>query len=339
MQTLSLQDALTLVAHVAIDMNEPVMIWGQPGVGKSDGIAQLARNHGMRLVDIRLSQYDSVDLRGFPGIHSATSTTMWYAPSTLPFKTNPLFDDSPPILLFFDEINAASPAVAAVAYQLINDRRCGEHELRDNVRIVCAGNREGDRGVTNRMPLPLANRMTHIEVGVDVDGWCGWAQTAGLPPVGIAFMQFRKPLLSTFDPAKPDKAFATPRTWVKALEYYAANMPEHIKQAAMAGAVGDGPAAEFWAFVNVWSKITPIKDIIKDPLGVELPKEASMQYALTVAVSGAMCADNAKPLHTFLQRFSAEFVVLAWQLATKRDLKLDRTPEFLAFAKKYKVIF
>jgi hypothetical protein len=189
-----------------------------------------------RLCDIRLSQYDSVDLRGIPVPHAGM--TVWHAPITLPFKGNAAFsEDDVPIFLFLDEINSAAPSVAAVAYQLINDRSVGEHRLMDNVRVVAAGNREQDRGVTNRMPTPLANRFTHVEVDVDVNAWCWWAQEEGLPAEGIAFMQFRKNLLSTFDPAKPDKAFATPRSWEKALLYYAdKSMPEHIKQAAMSGA-------------------------------------------------------------------------------------------------------
>lgn len=339
MHTISINDAITLIEEVAINLHEPVMLWGQPGVGKSEMLQQVAVKHSAELVDVRLSQYDSVDLRGFPGVHEATGLTVWHAPSTLPFIGNPHFLDGHPIILFLDEINAAAPAVSAVAYQLINDRRVGEHKLLDNVVVVAAGNREGDRGVTNRMPLPLANRLTHAEIGVDVDTWCEWAQRKGLPSIGVAFMQFRKPLLSTFDPAKPDKAFATPRTWVKALNYYASAMPGHTKQAAMAGAIGDGPAAEFWGFVDVWHKMTPISKILADPEGIELPEEASMTYATTVSVSGALTAKTVKPLHKFLVRLSPEFAVLAWQLAVKRDDGLFSTKEFIDFSQRYKVIF
>jgi hypothetical protein len=267
--------------------------------------------------------------------------TVWHAPVTLPFKGNEMFsEDNVPIMLFLDEINSAAPSVAAVAYQLINDRSVGEHELMDNVVVVAAGNREQDRGVTNRMPTPLANRFTHIEVDVDVDDWCYWAQQAGLAPEGIAFMQFRKPLLSTFDPSKPDKAFGTPRTWEKALNYYVdANMPEHIKQAAMAGAVGEGNAAEFWGFVDVWRNIPKMSDIEKDPDKVPTPEEAAMRYAVAVAISGTMNTKNTKPFNSYLQRMDPEFGVLAWQLALKRDQTICATKEFIDFSKKYRSIF
>lgn len=344
MHTISISAMQDLIKHVGLGMNEPLMFWGQPGVGKTEGVVQVVNQTGGYLVDVRLSQYDSVDLRGLPAADDTTHLTVWHAPSTLPFKGNEKFAhlNDRPIFLFLDEINSAQPATAAVAYQLVNEKRVGEHELMDNVIVIAAGNRDTDRGVTNRMPLPLANRFTHAEITVSVDDWTLWAAGAGLSQVGIAFLNFRKPLLSTFDPSKPDKAFATPRTWEKALRYFAnPDMPASVKQAAMAGAVGTGPAAEFWGFVDVWSKITPISAIIKDPSGVKLPsrEEASMSYAMAVSVSGHMSKKNITALHTYITRLDPEYTVLCWQLAVKRDGTLDETPEFIDFAKKYRQVF
>lgn len=337
MFTVSIKSAKQLIEDVAIKMNEPVMLWGQPGVGKSEVMQQLARDYNAVLCDVRLSQYDSVDLRGIPVPDDGF--TVWHAPSTLPFEGNEAFPDDGLTLLFLDEINAAAPAVSAVAYQLINDRRVGEHKLKDNVRIVAAGNRESDRGVTNRMPTPLANRFTHIEIAVDVDAWCEWAIKEQLPAIGIAFMQFRKPLLTTFDPTKPDKAFATPRTWVKALRYYSSNMREDIKQAAMAGAIGVGPSSEFWGFVHVWSEMPSIKEIEANPKTARLPEDAATQYAVTINVSGNMTAKNAGTFMHYLERMSPEFVVLAWQLGVMRDEGLYTSTAYPQFAKKYNTLF
>lgn len=340
MQVIDINEAKDLIKHVAVDMREPLMFWGQPGVGKSECVAQVCNEYGGTLVDIRLSQYDSVDLRGIPVPHD-NGLTVWQAPSTLPFEGNNAFDNNPdkPIFLFLDEINSAAPAVAAVAYQLINDRAVGEHHLLDNVVVIAAGNRESDRGVTNRMPTPLANRFTHAEIGVNVDVFCEYAQASGLPAIGVAFLQFRKPLLSTFDPTKPDKAFATPRSWVKALRYYASDMPAVTKHTAIVGAIGEGPAAEFMGFADVWRSMIPVKDIIADPLGVDLPDDLSMTYAVAISVSGAMSTDTAPQLHKFLQRLSPEYVVMAWQLAVKRDEALFTTDEFMDFSTHYRAVF
>ena len=45
-----------------IDANQPVMLHGSPGVGKSDVVRQIAKQRGIELLDLRLSQLDPVDL-------------------------------------------------------------------------------------------------------------------------------------------------------------------------------------------------------------------------------------------------------------------------------------
>jgi len=345
MLTVSMPEMKDAVRHVAVRKRHPIMIWGKPGIGKSEGIKQVAFEFGATIenncfVDIRLSQYDSVDLRGIPVPH-ADATTVWNMPATIPFKGNPKFDETAKVIfLFLDELNSGATGVLAACYQLINDRRVGEHDLMDNVIIIGAGNRETDRGVTTRMPTPIANRLTHYELQEDVDAVCIHFQSLKLPNVGIAFLQFRKPLLSTFDPAKPDKAFATPRTWQKAFDYYSdKEMPDALKQASMAGAVGQGPSAEFWGFVDVWHKVIPVSKIIADPHGAKLPDEASMRYATAVNVSGELTTKNVAPLHTYLKRMEPTYLILAWHLAIKRDKTLFGTSQFLELAKDYKAVF
>ena len=319
MQELHLEDVASFVKHVAIKLNQPVMVRGRFGTGKSAIINQVARDlnnvealqallvdankysfieddgaeawgkfTGTVICDVRLSQYESVDLRGFPGVSRETGFTVWHAPSTLPFVGNDEFPDDKIIVLFLDELTSATPPVFSVAYQLINERRVGEHVLKSNVRVVAAGNREDDAGVVNRMPMPLCNRLTWVESITDHKVWGEWAQSVGIDPVVIAFMHFKPTLLMTYVPGKAEKVVATPRTWEKAAAYYVDDMPDDIKWAAIMGAVGQGVAHEFRAFINVWQKVTSIKSIIADPEGVKVPVEADMRYATAVSVSGAM---------------------------------------------------
>ena len=72
-------------------------------------------------------------------------------------------------------MNSAPPSVQAAAYQLVLNKRIGQYNLPTNVKIVAAGNRETDRGVTYRMPSPLANRFRHINMEVNFEDWSIWA--------------------------------------------------------------------------------------------------------------------------------------------------------------------
>ncbi len=45
-----------------VERNRPAMLWGSPGVGKSDLVASLAKNMKRELKDVRLARMDPTDL-------------------------------------------------------------------------------------------------------------------------------------------------------------------------------------------------------------------------------------------------------------------------------------
>ena len=346
MHIINAEQLKQVIKYGVFELNEPAMVIGQFGAGKTDVITEACEENDALCAPFLMGQYDTVDMKGTPWVGSLGTegyqATVWHPASTLPFKGNPNFPQDKKILLFLDERTSATLPVLGICYQLVQARRVGEHELMDNVYIISAGNRESDKGIVNRQPMPLCNRETWFEFGVDVDQWCTWAQKkyAHDASIFVAFLQFRKPLICTYDPAKAEKNVATPRTWEKCIKYYKATMPIDIKMAMMAGAVGDGPAAEFWGFVDSWKKIADLMPkIIKEPLTAPIPEETSLQYAVAVALSGGMKEKTVPVLHQYLCRMSPELVVLSWQLALKRDPSLFSTPEFVDFSKRYKVIF
>jgi MoxR-like ATPase len=222
------------------------IFWGAPGSAKSRSVKAAARKRGAYLIDIRLGQYDSVDLRGIPD-KDDTGHTVWYPASTLPFKGNPRFAHlaDVPIYLFFDEMTMANQAVFGISYQLTDERRCGEHELMDNVVVIAASNREGDRSISNRMPLALCNRMLHFNVILTWQAWCNdFARTSGYAsaPYAIGLLNFKSDLFDKFDPSSPNKVFPTARTWEYALKIDSdPNIPDDFKEIGVAGALGVGP--------------------------------------------------------------------------------------------------
>ena len=176
-------------ASCASGHHTPVMLWGPPGVGKSQIIAGIADRHAVPLIDIRLSQMEPTDLRGIPFRNG--DNVEWSVPALLPDARR----HGPAGILFLDEINAAPPTVSAAAYQLILDRRLGEYVIPRGWAIFAAGNRQGDRGVTYAMPAPLANRFTHYEVEPNLDDWVAWALRTGIDERILGFLRFRPDLL------------------------------------------------------------------------------------------------------------------------------------------------
>ena len=157
----------------AFKNKRPIFLWGPPGIGKSDIIKQLGDELDAHVIDVRLSLWEPTDIKGIPYFDSNTSKMVWAPPSELPDAE--MASQHKTIILFLDEMNSAAPSVQAAAYQLVLNRRVGTYHLPDNVVLVAAGNRESDKGVTYRMPAPLANRFLHLELKHNFDDWQEWA--------------------------------------------------------------------------------------------------------------------------------------------------------------------
>jgi MoxR-like ATPase len=186
----------------------PLFIWGSPGVGKSAAVAQAADHLDLGFIDIRLSQIDSVDLRGLPHVDRDTNRSRYALPDVLPFAER----DGKNGILFLDEMNLASAATQSAAYQLIHDRKLGDYILPEGWTVIAAGNERSHRVHATKMSSALANRFTHLWTTTDLDGWSRWAARAGIADIIRAFIRNRPELLNTFDPAKEETAFATPRS-------------------------------------------------------------------------------------------------------------------------------
>ncbi len=258
----------------------PVMLWGPPGVGKSQMVGQIGTRHAVPVIDIRLSQMEPSDLRGIPfrvGEH-----VEWAIPAILPDANR----HGPAGILFLDEITSAPPAVSAAAYQLILDRRLGEYQVPDHWAIFAAGNRQGDRGVTYSMPAPLANRFSHFEVDTHLDDWVAWAYQNGIDERLIAFLRFRPELLFDFDPAHNPVAFPSPRSWefahrgLKKFEDH----PE-LLQGTLQACVGPAAGIELTAFVNSLDQMPDLDAIVAGET-VPVPREIDLQYAVAAALVG-----------------------------------------------------
>lgn len=307
-----------------INVKQPLFLWGQPGVGKSAITKQIAKDSNLKLIDLRLSLLDSVDLRGFP--HMVDHRMHFATPIFLP--TDP---DSHGIL-FLDEMNAAPPAVQSAAYQLVLDRRIGEYNLPDGWAIVAAGNRETDQGVTYTMPAPLANRFTHIDFEVHFDDWRHWALANDIKPEIINFINFRPALLNDFDPDK--RAFPTPRSWEFVSRIVDGSTSIEVERALISGSVGDGAAAELAGFLKIYRNLPNPDMVLMNPKKAEVPTDPATLYALCGALSSRASDANFDRLIEYCERMKPEFQVLCIRDAVARNRDLAHMESFSTWAVK-----
>lgn len=267
----------------------PVMLWGPPGVGKSQIVAQVGQRHAIPVIDLRLSQMEPSDLRGIP--FREGNLVEWAIPAMLPDTQR----HGSQGILFLDEITSAVPSVSAAAYQLILDRRLGDYHVPEGWAIFAAGNRQGDRGVTYTMPAPLANRFSHFEVELNLDDWVAWAYQHHLDERIIGFLRFRPELLFKFDPAHNPVAFPTPRSWEfahRALQKFA-NSPKLLLNTLQA-CVGTAAGIELKAFIDHLDQMPDIDAILRGET-VKTPKEVDLQYAVASALVGRAIRAQGSP--------------------------------------------
>lgn len=270
--------------RVAFKAKRPVFLWGPPGIGKSEVVTDLAHELGGKVYDLRMSQMEPTDLRGIPFFNKETVTMEWAQPVDLPSEEEA--SKYPIVVLFLDEMNSAPPAVQASGYQLILNRRVGNYKLPDNVVIVAAGNRDGDKGVTYRMPLPLANRFVHLEMRCDFASWQDWAINKGIHKDVVGYLTFAKQDLYEFNARSSSRAFATPRSWtfVSDLLDDEANVDEDTLQNLISGSVGSGLAIKFGAHRRFASKMPNPADILAGKVKTLEVKEISAMYSLTISM-------------------------------------------------------
>lgn len=372
----------TLRKHAlnCIQSQTPYFVWGNPGIGKSRILQALVERMGFHFEDIRLSQIESVDLRGLPAKEQkdelipvfdkngekvmvpaldkdgkpvfnkeyvdgkevntpvmvqkfdrkSETNVVWAMPDFLRRAREQMEKYGKPTAFFFDELNSGSPATMAAAYQFINDRRIGSFELGAKDVVFAAGNLESDGGVTNSMPLPLANRFRHYLMDVNTEQWLNFASEVGMHPYVLAYLSIGSngSKLQNFNVdqllSSDEKAFATPRSWEmlsKALyaaygDYQPAvvnktlaeesdefnvhddddRITENDISVIAASCVGSGIAVEFAGFVKEGMDLPKAREILdgKTKTVTGLKTKTSAQYFIANDCSHALKEMKAK---------------------------------------------
>ena len=308
-----------------IAAKRPAFIWGPPGVGKSDVVAQVAQDSKLELRDVRLSLLDPTDLKGFPVPDLTKKLMRWLPADFLPTKGNGL--------LFLDEMNQASQAVQGAAYQLILNRKIGDYTLPPGWSVLAAGNRTSDRSIAHAMPAALANRFVHLDFDINVDEWNVWAMNHDIHTDIRAFIKFRPNLLHSFDPATNPRAFPSPRSWSFVNDIYKSQLSQDEEFELVKGTIGEGASAEFSGFVRVIKDLPTVDQILLDPEKTKVPTtQPASLYALATALDNRATPGNLDRIMKYIERMPVEFQVVFMRGAITRDSKLSGTKAYMDWA-------
>ncbi len=357
-------DILSVIRQVGPDVAS--MIWGPPGIGKTEATKQAFKDHEIVLVLAGCSE--PTDISGVPhpyvnkaGVAVATDVLVpLWAYNASEFAPD---DHQGPTVIFFDDIVTGHEQTQAACFKVFGEKKVGNLPLRDNVYVIGAGNRVEDKSAAFEMPLALANRMKHYYAKTDVDAWIAWALTAeaNMHPLCVAFIRAQGPALNRFaemiKTSTSEKAFPTPRTWemlskaMWRIDPSGGVQGDWLYRTAV-GCIGAGTGIEFSTFAKTTSTLVLPDDIVSDPHNARVPnkKEIDVLYA---TISSLEYYIN-QPKHykhwvdalTYVLReeMEPEYGLLIAKMATtiafnklseKKRLAAAQTPEFKEMYKRW----
>ena len=255
---------------------QPVLIFGSPGVGKSEQI-RAAVEAGETVIDLRLSMFDPVDMRGLPVIKRNEKgepiRTEWVRPEFLPELGSGI--------IFLDEITCAPPAVQNPALQLTLDHRIGKHELPEDFYVCAAGNRADDRAHVYPISSALLQRFAVYDYMPDYNTWSEWAIKNGVHESVIGFISFRKELLHQPSPDEYTPG-SNPRSWSFVSKKMHNN---HASLADIRSCVGMA-ASEFLAYLDIYRSLPDIDKLLAGKAKWKEDKQKiSVSYAISTSIA------------------------------------------------------
>jgi len=226
-------------------------------------------------------------------------------------------------LLLLDEMNHADRSVQKAAYKVVLDKQIGEFNIHKNCAIACAGNLDTDNAMVEEMSTALQSRLVHLELAVDVDQWIEWATSNGIDHRITSYIKYKPDNLYRFQPDHDDKTYASPRTWEFCSRIIKSE--ERIERdllPLLAGTISEGVAREFFGYSQIYRQLLTVPQIAANPMGVTVPEEPDVLYALTGTIAHNATEVNIGPLMEFVQRIPVEFQVTCLREIVRRKKPL-----------------
>lgn len=236
---------------------------------------------------------DAVDVRGFlvpSKDKNGKGISYFTRPAIIP--TEEYLAKHPRGLYILDERSQAQLLTQTACGPVVLDKKFGtEHFLPAGWRVISTSNRISDKSAVIRPPMHLLNREVQIEVQFDIDSSAHWWEKHGMHPMGIAFAKAHPGDFATEVPSEP-KPYNTPRSYTMAwnfLKHVAGTdanghpnmkiVTDHVSQEFVAGYIGDGAAAELFAFLKVADDLPTIEEILANPGKAKAPDRLDAAYA------------------------------------------------------------
>jgi MoxR-like ATPase len=279
------------VLRLSREMKKPLMIWGAPGIGKTQQVAGYCATENFDFYPVLLTTKTPADIGGLPALDHEAKTTVFYRPEFFPA------DQKRNSVLFFDELSSADDMVRLAAYSIIQERRQGTHVLPDGCQIVAAGNRPEDGCPAFDMGRAMNDRFLHVTVEANAKDWLLWADDHGIHPSVSAFIARNPQRLQPTEAEiqSGNVVLPSPRSWEAVSRACFATQDDSLLDVAVAGLVGELGAHEFSRFREATKSMASVDTILatpKEQLHEVIPASIDGLYTLMYAFSSVVASKN-----------------------------------------------
>lgn len=300
-----------------------VLLNGDPGIGKTATIYDIAARNNWHVIPIIGGRKDPAFVEGLPIIrnyddegkplarpYTITTKPDWFVDAQAIAAGQPhqghVYDG---VVLFFDEFRATLEDVQAALLTFIQDRELDGEKLHKDVHIILAANPVETGANAQYIAPPMANRLIHIEFDVPVDTWLQRlphnfnkpATEAELVEFARGAAYLRSNLAGTgvvntvvpSDPAKADGAYPSRRSWVNTFRLLAAvGSDRGARDMAMLSTVGEDAALAF----KTWDEslnLPTVEEILANHEKMEWDKFTTDKvFAISTLIVAAATAET-----------------------------------------------
>jgi hypothetical protein len=357
-ETVSINELRKIIPLIASEIT-PV-IQSEPGCGKTSLLAMIAEDNGDKWrspadgTSIEGDKYDYIYIDcPVKDMSDIGMTIPNHATQSLEYYVSSLFNltNSKPKVILADEFMKSPKLLQVIFTRLFLERMVGDKPLPRGSLVFATSNNAGD-GVGDSMLAHAGNRVCIMRMAKpNVNEWLDWAgQTVTIGDkvqarvsrvIRAAVAMFPRCLASyttgdqndnpyIFKPSMSSLSFVSPRSLAKA-DVIVRNrdaIGENGTKVALAGTVGASFAADMAAFISLEKSLIDVKDIVKAPESIDMPKDISAQLMIMFqAVDVLETQDQLTKFMAFVERIPSsevQGVFFTMMMRNTKSIRLAR---------------